>query len=233
MVKSQQTGSTFSKSVCCFVSLFVEVWHLTVCLIFFRLKGKESELNRKVTDYFPVRRSCRKSKAELKVCELLWSVFKYHYGWKDLPFQFAMFDVDTNVQPVPTFTIVMSRAKCGHVVWPQCEKQRHIDDLLRNGVEDGLKVCLQPSPHCNAKPFVPWFKICCSHQVKCIDGKGRGIFADRSFQKDQFVVEYHGDLLEISDAKARESQYAEDPSTGCYMYYFRFHDKTYWWVSEL
>ncbi|XP_051751584.1 lysine methyltransferase 5Ab [Ctenopharyngodon idella] len=114
-----------------------------------KLKGKESELNRKVTDYFPVRRSCRKSKAELK-----------------------------------------------------CEKQRHIDDLIRNGVEEGLK-------------------------VKCIEGKGRGIFADRSFQKDQFVVEYHGDLLEISDAKARESQYAQDPSTGCYMYYFRYHDKTY------
>ncbi|XP_067293694.1 lysine methyltransferase 5Ab [Pseudorasbora parva] len=114
-----------------------------------KLKGKESELNRKVTDYYPVRRSCRKSKAELK-----------------------------------------------------CEKQQHIEDLIRNDVEEGLK-------------------------VKCIEGKGRGIFADRAFQKDQFVVEYHGDLLEMADAKARESQYAQDPSTGCYMYYFRYHDKTY------
>uniref|UniRef100_A0A8C1N644 Tc1-like transposase DDE domain-containing protein n=1 Tax=Cyprinus carpio TaxID=7962 RepID=A0A8C1N644_CYPCA len=52
-----------------------------------KLKEKQSETNRKVTDYFPVRRSCRKSKAELK-----------------------------------------------------CEKQRHIDDLLRNNVEEGLKV---------------------------------------------------------------------------------------------
>ncbi len=34
------------------------------------MKNKESESNRKVTDYFPVRRSCRKSKAELKVCKL-------------------------------------------------------------------------------------------------------------------------------------------------------------------
>ncbi|CAM4534199.1 unnamed protein product [Leuciscus chuanchicus] len=114
-----------------------------------KLKGKESELNRKVTDYYPIRRSCRKSKAELK-----------------------------------------------------CEKQQHIDDLIRNDVEEGLK-------------------------VKCIEGKGRGIFTDRVFKKDQFVVEYHGDLLEIADAKARESQYAQDPSTGCYMYYFRYHDKTY------
>uniref|UniRef100_A0A8C1N456 [histone H4]-lysine(20) N-methyltransferase n=1 Tax=Cyprinus carpio TaxID=7962 RepID=A0A8C1N456_CYPCA len=114
-----------------------------------KLKEKQSETNRKVTDYFPVRRSCRKSKAELK-----------------------------------------------------CEKQRHIDDLLRNNVEEGLK-------------------------VKSIEGKGRGVFADRAFQKDQFVVEYHGDLLEIADAKAREAQYAQDPATGCYMYYFRHHDKTY------
>lgn len=68
------------------------------------------------------------------------------------------------------------------------------------------------------------------NQVKSIDGKGRGVFADRAFQKDQFVVEYHGELLEIADAKARESQYAQDPTTGCYMYYFRYHDKTYWWV---
>ncbi|KAL1274274.1 hypothetical protein QQF64_027088 [Cirrhinus molitorella] len=114
-----------------------------------KLKNKESEPNRKVTDYFPVRRSCRKSKAELK-----------------------------------------------------CEEQQQIDDLIRNNVEEGL-------------------------MVKNIDGKGRGIFADRAFQKDQFVVEYHGDLLEIADAKARESQYAQDPTTGCYMYYFRYHDKTY------
>uniref|UniRef100_A0A8C2PUL9 [histone H4]-lysine(20) N-methyltransferase n=1 Tax=Cyprinus carpio TaxID=7962 RepID=A0A8C2PUL9_CYPCA len=110
-----------------------------LCLSDFRLKEKQSETNRKVTDYFPVRRSCRKSKAELK-----------------------------------------------------CEKQRHIDDLLRNNVEEGLK-------------------------VKSIEGKGRGVFADRAFQKDQFVVEYHGDLLEIADAKAREAQYAQDPATGCYI----------------
>ncbi|XP_073695564.1 lysine methyltransferase 5Ab [Garra rufa] len=114
-----------------------------------KLKNKESVPNRKVTDYFPVRRSCRKSKAELK-----------------------------------------------------CEEQRHIEDLIKNNVEEGL-------------------------MVKNIDGKGRGIFASRAFLKDQFVVEYHGDLIEIADAKARESQYAQDPTTGCYMYYFRYHDKTY------
>ncbi|XP_052447450.1 N-lysine methyltransferase KMT5A-A [Carassius gibelio] len=114
-----------------------------------KLKDKLFETNRKVTDYFPVRRSFRKSKDELK-----------------------------------------------------CEKQRHFDDLIKNNVEEGLK-------------------------VRSIEGKGRGVFAVRAFQKDQFVVEYHGDLLEIADAKARETLYAQDPATGCYMYYFRHHDKTY------
>ncbi|XP_073716735.1 lysine methyltransferase 5Ab [Misgurnus anguillicaudatus] len=114
-----------------------------------KVKVNASEQNQKVTDYFPIRRSCRKSKAELT-----------------------------------------------------CEKQRHIDDLIKNNVEEGLK-------------------------VKYIEGKGRGVFAERAFPRGQFVVEYHGDLLEIADAKEKESQYAQDPDTGCYMFYFRHIDKTY------
>lgn len=65
-------------------------------------------------------------------------------------------------------------------------------------------------------------------QVKHIEGKGRGVFALNGFQKGDFVVEYHGDLLELAEAKKREAQYAEDPKTGCYMYYFQYQTKTYW-----
>lgn len=65
-------------------------------------------------------------------------------------------------------------------------------------------------------------------QVKHIEGKGRGVFALNGFQKGDFVVEYHGDLLELSEAKKREAQYVEDPKTGCYMYYFQYQTKTYW-----
>lgn len=54
------------------------------------------------------------------------------------------------------------------------------------------------------------------------------MFALNGFQKGDFVVEYHGDLLELSEAKKREAQYAEDPQTGCYMYYFQYQTKTYW-----
>ncbi|XP_022052044.1 lysine methyltransferase 5Ab [Acanthochromis polyacanthus] len=109
----------------------------------------EALQNRKVTDYFPIRRSNRKTKAELK-----------------------------------------------------SEEHGRIDDLIKNGNEEGM-------------------------QVKHMEGKGRGVFAVKGFNKGDFVVEYHGDLLELAEAKIREAQYAQDPQTGCYMYYFQYQSKTY------
>ncbi|XP_036385465.1 N-lysine methyltransferase KMT5A-A [Megalops cyprinoides] len=114
-----------------------------------RTAESKNSQNRKVTDYYPIRRSSRKSKAEL-----------------------------------------------------QCEEKRHIDELITNGIEEGM-------------------------MVRNTDGKGRGVFATQHFNKGQFVVEYHGDLLKITDAKKREAMYAQDPSTGCYMYYFQYLSKTY------
>ncbi|XP_068560060.1 lysine methyltransferase 5Ab [Cebidichthys violaceus] len=105
--------------------------------------------NRKVTDYYPIRRSNRKTKTELK-----------------------------------------------------SEEHRHIDDLIKNDIEEGM-------------------------QIKHIEGKGRGIFAAKIFKKGEFVVEYHGDLLELAEAKIREAQYTQDPQKGCYMYYFQYQSKTY------
>ncbi|KAF7669627.1 hypothetical protein LDENG_00166650 [Lucifuga dentata] len=118
-----------------------------------RVRAKKTEnkssQNRKVTDYYPIRRSNRKTKAELKN-----------------------------------------------------EEHGHIDDLIKNSKEEGM-------------------------QVKHIEGKGRGVFASRGFKKGEFVVEYHGDLLDLAEAKIREAQYAQDPKTGCYMYYFQYRSKTY------
>ncbi|XP_069475773.1 N-lysine methyltransferase KMT5A isoform X2 [Ambystoma mexicanum] len=113
-----------------------------------RIQGRHSQ-NRKVTDYFPVRRSGRKSKAEL-----------------------------------------------------QSEEKLRIDELIKSGKEEGMK-------------------------IDFIDGKGRGVFATRDFNRGEFVVEYHGDLIEVTDAKKREALYAQDSSTGCYMYYFQYRSKTY------
>ncbi|XP_051907889.1 N-lysine methyltransferase KMT5A-A isoform X1 [Hippocampus zosterae] len=111
-------------------------------------QGKTSQ-NRKVTDFFPIRRSSRKSKTELK-----------------------------------------------------CEEKNLIDHLITNGIEEGM-------------------------QVRHMEGKGRAVFAARRFRKGQYVVEYHGDLLEMADAKKREAEYAQNPETGCYMYYFQYLCKAY------
>ncbi|XP_075754663.1 N-lysine methyltransferase KMT5A isoform X2 [Pelodiscus sinensis] len=113
-----------------------------------KAQGKTLQ-NRKVTDYYPVRRSSRKSKTEL-----------------------------------------------------QTEEKKRIDELIESGKEEGMK-------------------------IDFIDGKGRGVIATKHFNKGEFVVEYHGDLIEITDAKKREALYAQDPSTGCYMYYFQYLSKTY------
>uniref|UniRef100_A0A9L0TER5 N-lysine methyltransferase KMT5A n=1 Tax=Equus caballus TaxID=9796 RepID=A0A9L0TER5_HORSE len=113
-----------------------------------KAQGKTQQ-NRKLTDFYPVRRSSRKSKAEL-----------------------------------------------------QSEERKRIDELIESGKEEGMKIDL-------------------------IDGKGRGVIATKQFSRGEFVVEYHGDLIEITDAKKREALYAQDPSTGCYMYYFQYLSKTY------
>lgn len=74
----------------------------------------------------------------------------------------------------------------------------------------------------------PTLFLITSQQIDLIDGKGRGVIATKQFSRGEFVVEYHGDLIEITDAKKREALYAQDPSTGCYMYYFQYLSKTYW-----
>uniref|UniRef100_A0A8D2DIC0 N-lysine methyltransferase KMT5A n=1 Tax=Sciurus vulgaris TaxID=55149 RepID=A0A8D2DIC0_SCIVU len=112
------------------------------------LKGKQApqkkaqgktQQNRKLTDFYPVRRSSRKSKAELQSAE-----------------------------------------------------RKRIDELIESGKEEGMKIDL-------------------------IDGKGRGVIATKQFSQGDF----------ITDAKKREALYAQDPSTGCYMYYFQYLSKTY------
>ncbi|XP_011477426.1 N-lysine methyltransferase KMT5A isoform X3 [Oryzias latipes] len=110
---------------------------------------KKVSQNKKVTDYFPIRRSNRKTKGEIK-----------------------------------------------------SEEHRQIDDLINKNTEEGM-------------------------EVRQIEGKGRGVFAVRAFKKGDFVVEYHGDLLDLAEAKTREDQYAQDPQTGCYMYYFQYQSKSY------
>uniref|UniRef100_A0A8D2AH50 N-lysine methyltransferase KMT5A n=1 Tax=Sciurus vulgaris TaxID=55149 RepID=A0A8D2AH50_SCIVU len=122
------------------------------------LKGKQApqkkaqgktQQNRKLTDFYPVGRSSRKSKAELQSAE-----------------------------------------------------RKRIDERIKSEKEEGMKIDL-------------------------IDGKGRGVIATKQFSRGDFVVEYHGDLNEITEAKKRQALYPPDPSTGCYVYYFQYLSKTY------
>lgn len=63
--------------------------------------------------------------------------------------------------------------------------------------------------------------------VKMFENKGRGIVATRPFARGEFVVEYVGEFISIAEANKREKVYAEDQSTGCYMYYFKHKNKQY------
>lgn len=82
------------------------------------------------------------------------------------------------------------------------EKQKFLEEALRSEKEDGLVV----------------------HEF---DGKGRGVIAEKPFFKGDFVVEYSGELIDINEAKLREQKYAQDQSTGCYMYYFKHKNQQY------
>lgn len=103
----------------------------------------EAGANKKLTDYFQVRRSVRKTKKEV-----------------------------------------------------QWERDRDIERAIREQRESGLT-------------------------IQHFEEKGRGITTTRPFMKGEFVVEYIGDLISVSEAKEREQIYAEDDNTGCYMYYFK------------
>lgn len=83
------------------------------------------------------------------------------------------------------------------------EQLRNIEAAIRNEQEDGLVV--QEFPH-----------------------KGRGIMAARHFTKGEFVIEYIGDLITMTEANRREQLYAKDENTGCYMYYFKHKNQQHW-----
>ncbi|XP_051823898.1 N-lysine methyltransferase KMT5A-like [Antechinus flavipes] len=113
------------------------------------LKAKHPSRNYRVTDYFPVRRSTRKNRGELRT-----------------------------------------------------EERIRLNALIQSGKEEGMRVGL-------------------------FEGKGRGVITTKPFQRGDYVVEYHGDLIDLALAKKREARYAKDPDTGCYMYYFHYRSKGY------
>ncbi|XP_036596313.1 N-lysine methyltransferase KMT5A-like [Trichosurus vulpecula] len=82
------------------------------------------------------------------------------------------------------------------------EARIRLNELIKSGKEEGMRVGI-------------------------FDGKGRGVITTRPFRRGDYVVEYHGDLIDLAAAKKREARYAKNPATGCYMYYFHYRSKGY------
>lgn len=61
---------------------------------------------------------------------------------------------------------------------------------------------------------------------KCAE-KGRGIRALKFFEKNEFVVEYKGEIINMKEAKLREAEYSKDNKIGSYMYYFKHKNTNY------
>lgn len=59
-------------------------------------------------------------------------------------------------------------------------------------------------------------------QVVVTEEKGRGVIATRTFSPGEFVVEYIGELISGSEARAREAEYNKDPSVGSFMFFFSY-----------
>ncbi len=57
--------------------------------------------------------------------------------------------------------------------------------------------------------------------------KGRGVFTTKKFYRNDYIVEYAGELLTQNEAKYRENLYGRNHKIGCYMYYFKWGEKVF------
>ncbi|KOB88511.1 hypothetical protein PFDG_02606 [Plasmodium falciparum Dd2] len=57
--------------------------------------------------------------------------------------------------------------------------------------------------------------------------KGRCIYAASNMYKLDFICEYVGDLLTYNEAMKREEKYKRNTKKGCFMFYFKYDNKTY------
>ncbi|PIC31063.1 hypothetical protein B9Z55_022098 [Caenorhabditis nigoni] len=55
--------------------------------------------------------------------------------------------------------------------------------------------------------------------------KGRGLRTTVAFEKDDFVIEYKGDMILHSEARAIEARYSLDEKIGSYMFFFEFEGR--------
>ncbi|CAK9293209.1 unnamed protein product [Gordionus sp. m RMFG-2023] len=100
------------------------------------------------------------------------------------------------------FTVVKrsSLRKCKTDI--ENEKNNQLEEQIISQFEEGLKIVELP-------------------------GKGRGVLAEKKFYRGDFIVEYAGDLIDLKEAKLRDTRYKLDRNIGCYMYYFEVAGKHY------
>lgn len=57
---------------------------------------------------------------------------------------------------------------------------------------------------------------------------GEGVFTTKAFAKGEFLLEYKGDLIKsLKQARRLEKEYA-DKDLGCFMFYFKYREKSMW-----
>ncbi|XP_042913754.1 N-lysine methyltransferase KMT5A-like, partial [Parasteatoda tepidariorum] len=64
-------------------------------------------------------------------------------------------------------------------------------------------------------------------EIREFPEKGRGVVTTKPLKRGDFVLEYHGELIDYTEACKRERLYAMKENTGCYMYYFKYRNKRY------
>jgi len=55
----------------------------------------------------------------------------------------------------------------------------------------------------------------------------RGVYTTKRFFRNDYIVEYAGELLTLAEAKQRENLYGRNHNIGCYMYYFKWGEKVF------
>ena len=73
-------------------------------------------------------------------------------------------------------------------------------------------------------------------ETQCEDGieardtgtiRGRGVYTTKKFFRNDYIVEYAGELLAQNEARQRETLYGRNHKIGCYMYYFKWGEKVF------
>lgn len=110
------------------------------------------------------------------------------------------------VKPSPDITSFLPVRKSSRKTKSKVQEERinSIRNVIRNKQEDGI-------------------------EARLIVDKGRGIFATKRFQRGDFIAEYAGDLINMTEANYRENLYASKDSSGSsFMYYFKYKENSLW-----